>query len=131
MPNFCRISTSWTFQCVVQIGEALGRPLLVEQVGEFGIGRGNAPGAAPPRFTVAAANTFQRNQFRRADHCSVSAKTDCFYKIVSGPDAAGGNEGHCIPGALSLQEIVHLGYGVLDGHRDVLLGNVGAAPVPP
>ena len=48
-----------------------------------------------------------------------------FKHVVGRADAARGDQRDLVANALGHQELVHLGDGVLDGHGDVLLGDVG------
>ncbi len=60
----------------------------------------------------------------RADHHAVGAQGDGLQRVVRGADAARGDQRHLVADAFGGEKLVHLRDGVLDGHGDVLLGDV-------
>ena len=60
----------------------------------------------------------------RTDHYAVGTQGDGLERVVRGADAARGDQRHFVPDAFGAEELVNLRDCVLDGHRDVFLGDV-------
>ena len=124
MPSRASASTISSRQAIVEVDQPLGGPLQAHLHHQLGIGGGDAARAAPAAFAAGAPHAAQGHHFRRADHHAVGAQGDGLQHVVRGADAARGDQRHLVADAFGRQELVHLRDGVLDGHGDVLLGDV-------
>ena len=110
---------------VQQIDQALGGPVETHQHHELRVGAGDATWAAATAFATGAAHAPERDHFGGADDDAVRAKRDGLHHVPGGTRAAADDQGDSVADAFGDQELVHFRDRVFDGHRDVLLGDVG------
>src|SRR5208337_4599276 len=108
--------------------DPVGPPIDGHEVHQFRVGGGDAAGTAATGFAVVTTQALQGHQVGGADLDSIGPQGDGLGHVEGAADAAGGNQGHLLPNALGLEELVHLGNGVFHRHGDVLLGNIRRGP---